>query len=89
MGLSNSAVIVIVLVCCLAVTCLGAALFRHYNPIGDDSRAFAGNFEQGKYMRTVRLRNFGFLKRESMGAAKDLESRCMYLSHRGAMRLPD
>lgn len=86
MVLSDSAVIVIVLVCCLAVTALGAALFRHYNPLGDDSDAYNTSAEQSQYMRAVRLRNFGFLKRESMGAAKDLESRRMLLSHSGVMR---
>ena len=75
MGLSNSAIIVIVLVACLAVTAMGAALFRHYNPLEDESR-YNVSHEQGHYMRTVRMRNFGFLQQESMRGVQDLESRC-------------
>ncbi|EPS30516.1 hypothetical protein POX_b02479 [Penicillium oxalicum] len=74
MGLSNSAIIVIVLVACLAVTAMGAALFRHYNPLEDESR-YNVSHEQGHYMRTVRMRNFGFLQQESMRGVQDLESR--------------
>ncbi|KAJ5225518.1 hypothetical protein N7468_006743 [Penicillium chermesinum] len=81
MVISDSAVIVIVLVASLFLTALCAALFRHYNPTGDDCKAYERNLEQSKYMRAVRLRNYGFLKRESMSAAKDLESRCMLRSH--------
>ncbi|KAJ5287832.1 hypothetical protein N7478_003518 [Penicillium angulare] len=75
MALTRAAIIVIVLVGCLAITALGAALFRHYNPLGDDPRNYDATYEQSTYMRGVRLRNYGHLKRESLGAARDLESR--------------
>ncbi|KAJ5681984.1 uncharacterized protein N7477_001924 [Penicillium maclennaniae] len=73
MAISNSAIIVIVLVGCLAVTALGAALFIHYNP-ANESR-FSPNHEQHQYMRQVRARNYTHLRHESMGGRVDLESR--------------
>lgn len=75
MGLTTPAIIVIVLVGCLAITALGAALFRHYTPLEEEAR-YSASYEQGQYMRTVRMRNYGHLKQESLGAARDLESRC-------------
>lgn len=78
MGLTTPAIIVIVLVGCLAITALGAALFRHYTPLEEEAR-YSASYEQGQYMRTVRMRNYGHLKQESLGAARDLESRCMLL----------
>ena len=75
MGISNSAIIVIVLVGCLAVTALGAALYAHRSPSDHDAQAYNGTYEQSQYMRTVRLRNYGHLKRESL-IGKDVESRC-------------
>jgi hypothetical protein len=77
MGLTTPAIIVIVLVGCLAITALGAALFRHYRPLEEEAR-YSASYEQGQYMRTVRMRNYGHLKQESLGAVKDLESRCMF-----------
>lgn len=74
-ALSTPAIIVIVLVGCLATTALGAALFRHYNPADEESR-YNASYEQGQYMRQVRMRNYGHLKQESLGS-KDIESRCM------------
>ncbi|KAJ5675950.1 hypothetical protein N7462_008847 [Penicillium macrosclerotiorum] len=74
MGLSDSAIIVIVLVACLSVTALGAAFFRSRHPVEDEGR-YNTSHEQGQYMRTVRMRNYGHLRQESLGAAKDLESR--------------
>lgn len=76
MTLSDSAVIVIVLVGCLAITALAAALFRHYNPKEEEGRRFNTSYEQGQYMRDVRMKNYQHLRQESLGAAKDLESRC-------------
>lgn len=78
MGLTRAAIIVIVLVGCLAVTALGAALFKYYNP-GEDEGRYNTSYEQGQYMRTVRMRNYGHLRAESLGHAKDLESCCQYL----------
>ncbi|KAJ5701722.1 hypothetical protein N7488_009270 [Penicillium malachiteum] len=75
MSLSDSAIIVIVLVACLAVTALAAALFRHRTPVEEEARSINQTHEQSKYMRTVRMMNYGHLKRESLGAARDLESR--------------
>jgi len=74
MGLTTPAIIVIVLVGCLAITALGAALFRHYTPLEEEAR-YSASYEQGQYMRTVRMRNYGHLKQESLSAARDLESR--------------
>lgn len=74
-GLTTPAIIVIVLAGCLAITALGAALFRHYRPLEEEAR-YSPSYEQGQYMRTVRMRNHGHLKQESLGAARDLESRC-------------
>ncbi|KAJ5095921.1 hypothetical protein NUU61_005277 [Penicillium alfredii] len=76
--LSNSAIIVIVLVGCLAVTALGAALFQKYNPADNDSR-YSPPYEQGQYMRTVRMRNYGHLKQESL-EGRDIESRLTPMS---------
>lgn len=75
--LTTPAVIIIVLVACLAVTTVGAALYRKYNPADAESR-FTPAYDQGQYMRTVRMRNYSYLKRESLG--KDLESRCTSLN---------
>ncbi|KAJ5923437.1 hypothetical protein N7454_008682 [Penicillium verhagenii] len=75
MGLTRAAVIVIVLAACLAITAMGAALFRRYNPLGDTGLSGDASHQQNQYMRAVRLRNYGHLKRESLGAVKDLESR--------------
>lgn len=78
MGLTRAAIIVIVLVGCLFVTALGAALFRHYNPLEDEARAHISH-EQSKYMRLIRMRNNRTLEMEalaSMRQARDLESRC-------------
>lgn len=69
------AIIVIVLVAALAVTALGAALFNRYNPADQEAR-YSPSYEQGQYMRQVRMRNYGHLKRESL-SLRDAESRCM------------
>ncbi|KAI9931173.1 hypothetical protein ASPWEDRAFT_178646 [Aspergillus wentii DTO 134E9] len=73
-NLSNSAIIVIVIVCCLAVVCIGAALFRQYSPAEHDTpSAYQPQHDQQHYMRSVRMRNFGFLQGESV-RPKDVES---------------
>jgi hypothetical protein len=77
MVLSTPAIIVIVLVGCLAITALGAALFKHYGPADEETR-YNPTFEQGQYMRQVRARNYGHLKQESMSGRIDLESRCTF-----------
>ena len=69
--LSNSAVIVIVIVCCLAFISLGAALTRQlYPPSRYEGGRFEPSREQELYMRSVRIRT-----RESL-VGKDLESNC-------------
>ncbi|CAI7565332.1 unnamed protein product [Penicillium pancosmium] len=73
MALTQAAIIVIVLCACLAVTALGAALFKHYNPNEEEAR-YNTSYEQGQYMRNVRMRNYGHLRAESISAVKDLES---------------
>lgn len=75
MTISTPAVIVIVLVGCLAITALGAALFKHYNPADEENR-YSASYEQGQYMRQVRMRNYGHLKQASL-TSRDIESRCM------------
>ncbi|KAL4781365.1 hypothetical protein BJX76DRAFT_359977 [Aspergillus varians] len=74
MALSNSAVIVIVIVACLAAVTLGAALFSQYNPAnGLPVRRFSR--EQEVYMRSVRLKNMGTYYHESRTPVhRDVES---------------
>ncbi|KAJ5534467.1 hypothetical protein N7527_000721 [Penicillium freii] len=73
MGLSNAAIIVIVLVACLAATALGASLFKHYRP-ADGETPFSPGYEQKVYMAQVRARGFESLRHVSWGG-RDLESR--------------
>ncbi|OJK04011.1 hypothetical protein ASPACDRAFT_75519 [Aspergillus aculeatus ATCC 16872] len=63
--LSTSAIIVIVIVACLALVSLGAALFKTYGG-PEKERPYNFSREQESYMRTVRLKNLGFFQRESM-----------------------
>ncbi|KAJ5954796.1 hypothetical protein N7501_009075 [Penicillium viridicatum] len=72
MGLSNAAIIVIVLVACLAATALGASLFKHYKP-ADGETPFSPGYEQKVYMAQVRARGFESLRHISWGG-RDLES---------------
>lgn len=76
MGLSNSAIIVIVLVACLAATALGASLFKHYNP-ADRETVYSPGYAQKLYMAEVRAREFESLQQAHWG--RDLESRCMLI----------
>lgn len=74
--LSDSAVIVIVIVCCLAVISLGAALTRQLFPPGQsEGSRFEPTRDQEMYMRTVRMRNRYDFHRQSL-VPKDLESNC-------------
>ncbi|OJJ64203.1 hypothetical protein ASPSYDRAFT_140912 [Aspergillus sydowii CBS 593.65] len=74
MALSNSAVIVIVIVACLFAVTVAAALFRQYSPA--EHNAYRGfSREQEVYMRSVRLKNLGFNYRESQTPMpRDVES---------------
>ncbi|KAL4864742.1 hypothetical protein BDV12DRAFT_200821 [Aspergillus spectabilis] len=78
MALSNGAIIAIVIAACLAVTTIGAALFRQYNP-AEPSAIQRFSREQEMYMRSVRLKNMGFNVRESrqggMGMGMPYEGR--------------
>ncbi|KAL5339541.1 hypothetical protein BJX70DRAFT_397741 [Aspergillus crustosus] len=65
MALSNGAIIAIVIAACLAVTTIGAALFRQYNPAEPTGGLRNFSREQEIYMRSVRLKNMGFNVRES------------------------
>lgn len=76
MGLTNSAIIVIVLVACLATTALGASLFKHYKP-ADSETPFSPGYEQKLYMAEVRARGFEGLQQACWGG-RDLESRCVF-----------
>ncbi|EKV07739.1 hypothetical protein Pdw03_4213 [Penicillium digitatum] len=73
MALSNSAIIVIVLVACLAATALGASFFKHYKP-ADGETPFSPGHNQKVYMAEVRARGFDHLRQISW-SGKDLESR--------------
>jgi hypothetical protein len=77
MGISNAAIIVIVLVACLAVTALGASLFKHYNP-AEGEMPFSPGYEQKLYMAEVRARGFENLRQISW-AARDMDPRCRFL----------
>lgn len=78
MALSNSAVIVIVIVACLAAVTLCAALFRQYNPADHALAVRRFPREQEMYMRSVRLKNLGFNYRESRTPMpRDVESASM------------
>ncbi|CDM34362.1 unnamed protein product [Penicillium roqueforti FM164] len=59
---SNSAIIVIVLVCALTAVSLAAGIFTVVNPA--THMLSAPNPEQQKYMREVRIRQFRQLRRE-------------------------
>ncbi|KAJ6187454.1 hypothetical protein N7519_002362 [Penicillium mononematosum] len=85
MGLSNAAIIVIVLVACLAATALGASLFKHYKP-ADGETPFSPGYDQKVYMAEVRARGFNNLRQISWGG-RDLESRC-YPGYPGYYRPP-
>ncbi|GCB23462.1 hypothetical protein AAWM_06347 [Aspergillus awamori] len=63
--LSDSAIIVIVIVVCLALVSLGAALTKQFWPEAPQQR-YNYPAEQQSYMRTVRLKNLGIFQRESM-----------------------
>ncbi|PYI04295.1 hypothetical protein BO78DRAFT_398979 [Aspergillus sclerotiicarbonarius CBS 121057] len=67
--LSDSSIIVIVIVVCLALVSLGAALTKQFWPEAPQQR-YNYPAEQQSYMRTVRLKNLGIFQRESMNMSK-------------------
>ncbi|KAH2654871.1 hypothetical protein LV164_000010 [Aspergillus fumigatus] len=81
MGLTTPAIIVIVIVACLAAVSLGAALTRQLNPAESYESRFQPSHAQEMYMRSVRMRTLGAFRRESLfsaasrGMGRDLESR--------------
>lgn len=86
-GLTTPAIIVIVIVVCLAVVSFGAALTRTLYPAESTDQRFQRSYDQEMYMRSVRRKNLGIFHRESLSTAswpgpgsgsmgKDLESRC-------------
>lgn len=75
--LSNSAVIVIVIVSCLAIISLGAALSRQLYPPEEEGNRYEPSRDQQMYMWSLRQRIRGNFHRESM-VGKDLESACEF-----------
>lgn len=73
--LSDSAIIVIVIVSCLAIISLGAALTRQLYPPEEEGNRYEPSREQQQYMWSLRQRIRGNFHRESM-MGKDLESAC-------------
>lgn len=73
--LSDSAIIVIVIICCLAFISLVAALTRQLYPPSRMESQFEPSREQELYMRSVRMRTRGDFRQESL-VGKDLESNC-------------
>ncbi|KAL2864241.1 uncharacterized protein BJX67DRAFT_361625 [Aspergillus lucknowensis] len=74
MGLSSGAVIIIVIIACLAAVSLGASLFRQYHP-SDGLPGQRFSREQEMYMRSVRLKNMGFNYHQSKTPMpRDVES---------------
>ena len=76
-ALSDSAIIVIVIVICLAVISLGAALSRHLAPPEGAVARFDPPEDQQMYMLSVRQRTLDRFRRESV-RMKDLESACRF-----------
>ncbi|KAF7589077.1 hypothetical protein BBP40_004782 [Aspergillus hancockii] len=77
MGIPTAGVIVIVIVACLAVVSLGAALTKHLNPgDGTGNERYQYSRDQELYMRSVRLKNLSNYARETRThpRPKDLES---------------
>jgi hypothetical protein len=89
--LTTPAIIVIVIVACLAIVSFGAALTRQLYPAETTETRFQPTYDQEMYMRSVRRKNLGIFHRESMsetswagmGMGRDLESRCMYITFFG------
>ncbi|KAJ5764660.1 hypothetical protein N7533_003341 [Penicillium manginii] len=67
MALTNAAVIVIVLVCCLSSVSLAAAMFGHYSIARNPQ--WSPSIDQQRYMRELRLRNLKALLWESTSRA--------------------
>ncbi|KAB8078299.1 hypothetical protein BDV29DRAFT_166462 [Aspergillus leporis] len=76
MGIPTGGIIVIVIVACLGVTALCAAIFKHVNPGDGSVNRYQYSREQELYMRSVRLKNLGIFQQETRKNVrpKDLES---------------
>ncbi|KAE8337358.1 hypothetical protein BDV24DRAFT_167357 [Aspergillus arachidicola] len=77
MAIPTAGVIVIVIVACLAVTSLGAAMWKQVYPTDHSARRYNYSRDQELYMRSVRLKNVGGLRQESRTkepTPRDLES---------------
>ncbi|KAJ5945514.1 hypothetical protein N7454_002353 [Penicillium verhagenii] len=59
MALSNAALIVIILVCCLSSVSLAAAMFGHYSVTQNPQ--WSPSNDQKRYMRELRIRSFNAL----------------------------
>lgn len=77
-ALSDSAIIVIVIVACLAIISLFAALSPKLAPPGSGIAHVDPSESQQMYMRSVRQRTLDLFRRESV-RIRDLESPCMLL----------
>lgn len=84
MAIPTAGVIVIVIVACLAVTSLGAAMWKQVYPTDHSAHRYNYSREQELYMRSVRLKNVGGLRQESRTkepTPRDLESAvCTWLA---------
>ncbi|OGM42810.1 hypothetical protein ABOM_009025 [Aspergillus bombycis] len=77
MGIPTAAIIVIVIVACLAAVSLGAAMWKQIHPTDYSAHRYNYSRDQELYMRSVRLKNLGGLRQESRTKApppRDLES---------------
>ncbi|KAJ5094820.1 hypothetical protein N7456_010681 [Penicillium angulare] len=76
MGLSNSAIIVIVLVAALAAVTTAAGIFSVIDPERDSFKS--PSIEQQRYMRTVRHRHFDLLQQYSGNAWRQTPRKSMH-----------
>ncbi|KAE8359544.1 hypothetical protein BDV27DRAFT_149493 [Aspergillus caelatus] len=77
MGLSYEAIVVIVLIGCIAAVLIGYSVHSlATNGFQDDEQKLEIPYEQKKYMREHRLRNIHWLAREARGGRgdRDVES---------------
>jgi hypothetical protein len=66
-GLSQGAVIVIVIIACLAVISLCAAITHHLTPGANTEQRFHFSPEQRRYMGSIRMQNLKAIKGEQKG----------------------
>ncbi|KOC18000.1 hypothetical protein AFLA70_88g003190 [Aspergillus flavus AF70] len=72
MGLSYEAIVVIVLIGCIAAVLIGYSIHSlSTNGFQDDEQKVEIPYEQRKYMREYRLRNVQWLAREARGGRVD------------------